>query len=152
MAIWIAAPDPPSQPDSRQLPCESGIIKENTQVHIPERLNSKRERASAEAQRIFDVLAMRMSHVFPLWKGTRDDFRFRGSGGPVVFILTPRIKFITVDIRKDETGYRDIDQLFPDSPSVKTRHPGGSEVWGRARIGRPADADRIADAITAQLR
>ena len=65
MARWVEAPDPVSQIESRAIPYESGIIADDTIVSIPATLYSKYRSASVEAQRVFDYLAMRMSHVFP---------------------------------------------------------------------------------------
>lgn len=144
MAKWVAAPDPASQAESRALPYESGIIGEQTTVRIPAALYQKLMSASIEAQRVFDYLAMRMSHIFPYWKGTRADFRFADTSQLVVFVLTPMKRFIRVEIRTDATGYRDQRSLFPTAPSPASGYPGN---WKRANVCDPQVATAIADDI-----
>lgn len=144
MARWVETPDPASQVESRAIPFDSGVIGEQTAVRIPATLYRKFRSASTEAQQVFDYLAMRMSHVFPFWKGTREDFRFADAEQTVVFVLTPKKKFIRVEIRTDATGYRDRHGLFPLAPSVGSAYPGD---WVRANVSSLNTARAIAEDV-----
>lgn len=144
MARWLETPDPASQVESRAIPYESGTITEQTVVRIPATLYHKYRSASTESQRVFDCLAMRMSHVFQYWKGTRADFRFTEEDQTVAFVLTPMKRFIRVEIRTDVTGYHDRHNLFPTAPSAGAAYPG---TWIRANISETVVATSIADDI-----
>jgi len=148
LARWVEAPDPASQVESRAIPFESGAITEQTVVRIPATLYHKYRSASVKAQRVFDYLSMRMSHVFPFWKGTRADFRFADADQTVVFVLTPMKRFIRVEIRTDATGYRDRRRLFPTAPSAGSAYPGN---WIRANVSDINVATAIADDIAGVL-
>lgn len=148
MARWVEIPDPASQVESRALPFDSGNIDEYTTVRIPTTLYRRLKGASNEAQRVFDILAMRMSHVFPYWKGTRADFRFTDTSDTVVFVLTPMKRFIRVEIRTDTTGYRDRQRLFPMAPATSSQYPG---KWVRANVSDLKVATTIADDIAVVL-
>lgn len=148
MAKWVETLDPASQVESRALPYEPGILGEQTTVSIPATLYRKYKSASREAQQVFDYLAMRMSHVFPFWKGTRADFRFADTNQTVVFVLTPMKRFIRVEIRTDVTGYRDQHGLFPTAPSPGSGYPGN---WIRANVSDFEVATAIADNIARVL-
>lgn len=144
MARWIPSPDPTSQVQSRAIPFESGIIAQNTTVQIPETLNNTLRRTSPELQNIYDYLVMRMSHIFTNWKGTKLDFRFANSAEDRVFVLTPNIKFLRVEIRANETGYNNNQNLFPDVPTASSRYPVNTL---RADITQMEEAVQIADSI-----
>lgn len=144
MARWVETLDPASQIESRAMPFDNGIIEEHTSVRIPSTLYRKLRSASVEGQRVFDYLAMRMSNVFPFWKGTRADFRFTDSNPIVVFVLTPMKRFIRVEIRTDTTGYKNRRGLFPAAPAASSLYPG---TWVRANISDHATATAIADDI-----
>jgi len=144
MAIWIADQDPVDQVLSRTIPLNSGVIGERTRVQIPASLNSKRTAANLDAQRIFDLLAMRIAQIFPFWKGTRVDFRFANNEEVRVLALTPKKRFIRVDIRIDITGYQNRNNLFTDAPAASSAYPG---EWIRANVDDINMAIAIAEDI-----
>lgn len=144
MARWVEAPDPASQVESRAVSCDSGVIGEQTTVRIPATFYRRFRSATTEAQQVFDCLAMRMSHVFPYWKGTREDFRFADHDQTVVFVLTPKKGFIRVEIRTDTAGYHDRHKLFPLAPSVGSAYPGD---WVRANVSSLNTARAIAEDV-----
>jgi len=144
MANWIESPDPISQIESRLTPFESGRIGQNTNVRIPVSLHHMLTTTSVDCNRVFDYIAMRISHIFPFWKGTRIDFRFASNNHAVSFILTINKQSIRVEIRTDETGYRDRHNLFPSAPSPKSNFPG---KWLRVNVNSLRDAEMIADDI-----
>ena len=151
LARWVETSDPASQVESRALPLDSGVIGEQTTVRIPSTLYHKLKSASPEAQRAFDILATRMSHVFPFWKGTRDDFRFSNSDERVVFILTPTTNYIRVEIHPGLTGYRNRQHLFPEETSPRSGYP-GIALWPRVRVSGSSEAAAIADDVERGIR
>lgn len=148
MANWIEAPDPRSQAESRMAPYFTGRINDNSRVRIPRTLHGDLMRAMPDAQSVFDLIAMRLSRVFPSWKGTRCDFRFADQDNTPVFALTPRVRFIRVEIRTDRTGYRDRHNLFPEAPGAASQYPGD---WVRANVAEPHMAEAIARDVETQL-
>jgi len=144
LARWVEAPDPVSQVESRAVPYDSGLIRGKTVVRIPATLFRKYRSSSSEGRKVFDYLAMQISHVFPFWKGTRADFRFTDNDQTVAFVLTPMKRFIRVEIRTDVTGYRDRRNLFPTAPSAGAAYPG---TWIRANVSEITVAASIADDI-----
>ena len=148
MAIWLPAPDPASQVESRRAPYLNGIIGNDTPMRISVTLHRNLMRASSDVQAVFDILAMRMSHVFWGWKGTRCDFRFADGGVTPVFVLTPHIKSIRVEIRRDQTGYRDRNNLFPTAPAASSQYPG---TWIRVYVADLTVAIAIADDVERAL-
>jgi hypothetical protein len=149
LATWVERPDPASQAESRIMPFSRGIISARTSVRIPKTLYRNLGRSSSEARTIFDVIAMRISHVFPGWKGTRCDFRFADQLDTRVFVLTPKRKFILVEIRIDVTGYRNRNNLFPAAPATSSQYPGN---WVRANVDNVTVATAIADDVERQLQ